>query len=252
MARRRGEGMKNVLLLKTGEAAAPIRLAAGDYDRWFLEAMASEGVRWDVRPAYLGAQLPRATEYDAVMTTGSPLSATIPSDWMRATAGYLREAAERKIPVLGVCFGHQLLGLAYGARVIANPQGREIGTVEVTLTKEGQADPLFEGVPERFNIQATHEDIVSRAPEGATVLAHNGSTALQAMAIGRYVRGVQFHPELQPGGMKAVIESRVEKLDGEAVARGTPRGERVPRLLAGVQHTPLGRRILANFVRHFT
>ncbi len=244
--------MKNILLLKAGEVAVPIRMAAGDYDRWFFEALAPSGVRWDVRQAYLGARLPPAREYDAILMTGSPLSATVLSDWMRATAEYLRDAAERKVPVLGVCFGHQLLGCAYGVAVVSNPRGREIGTVEVSLTREGKADPLFEGVPDSFLIQATHEDIVQSIPAGATVLAHNANTALQAMAIGRYVRGVQFHPELHPGGMRAVIQARAEKLEAEAVVRGVPPGERVPRLLAGIRPSPFGSRILANFVQHFT
>jgi GMP synthase (glutamine-hydrolysing) len=244
--------MKHILLLKAGEAAVPIRMAAGDYDRWFLESMANQGVSLDVRQAYLGVTLPRATEYDAVIMTGSPLTATVPTEWMRAAAGYLREAAERKVPVLGVCFGHQLLGYAYGAKVIANPQGREIGTVAIDLTEQGKGDPLFEGVAPTFFIQATHEDVVERAPSGATVLARNANTSVQAMAFGRHVRGVQFHPELQPGGMKALIESRAEKLDAEAAARGAPRGERVPRLLAGIRPSPSGPRILANFVRYFT
>jgi GMP synthase (glutamine-hydrolysing) len=52
--------------------------------------------------------------------------------------------------------------------------------------------------------------------------------------------------------MRALIEARAERLDTEATGRGTPAGERVPRLLAGLAPTPAGRRILVNFLERFS
>lgn len=246
--------MKNVLLLKAGETAASVRLAVGDYDRWFLETIGLDGYRFDIVPLYQGARLPSdARAYDAVMMTGSPLSVTQLQPWMRQAGEWMADAAERRVPVLGVCFGHQLLAHTFGGRVSRSPHGREIGTVEVTLTEAGRTDPLFEGLPERFTVQATHEDFVEPTlPSGARVLAGNAHTAVQAVAYRGNVRGVQFHPEAQPEAMRALIECRAEGLEAEAVARGLPRGERVTRLLAGLAPSPAGRRILMNFLERFT
>jgi GMP synthase (glutamine-hydrolysing) len=171
---------------------------------------------------------------------------------MLATVEWLRSAAARNVPILGVCFGHQLLGVAFGARIVQNPNGRETGSVEVRLTPEGGRDPLFRGLPNTFTVQATHEDVVDRLPAGATLLAGNANTALQAFGVGANVRAVQFHPELTPDGMRAVIESRVERLEREAVARGGVPGERVRNLLAGLRPSPAGATILSNFLEAFT
>jgi GMP synthase (glutamine-hydrolysing) len=245
--------MKNVLLLKAGEAAASVRLSVGDYDRWFLQTLGLSGYRFDIVPAHQGVKLPEhVSSYDAVMMTGSPASVTRLEPWMERSAALMVDAAERGIPVLGVCFGHQLLAHAYGGRVVRNPLGREIGTVEVELTELGQADPLFRGLPRRVAVQATHEDLVPEPPEGTVVLAGNANTAIQALAFRPCSRGVQFHPEVQPDAMRALIQARAERLEEDAVARGQPPGERVPRLLAGIAPTPHGRQILVNFLEHFT
>jgi GMP synthase (glutamine-hydrolysing) len=155
---------------------------------------------------------------------------------MRRAAAWLRDAGERGTPVLGVCFGHQLLAYAYGARVEKNPRGREIGTVDVAVTRE---DPLFDGLPPTLTVQTTHEDIVPEAPREATVLAGNDFCAVQAFAVGKNIRAVQFHPEIQPGTMAAMIRARADKLKDPE------------RLLAGVRPTPHGQRILRNFLSRF-
>lgn len=246
--------MKNVLLLKAGETALHVRQRVGDYDTWFARATAPLRSRYRLHRvnAYLGEKLPDARGFDAVWMTGSPLSVILFQPWMQRAADYLREAGEQGVPVLGVCFGHQLLGHAWGSKVVTNPRGREVGTIEVRLTPEGTKDPLFEGIFPTFNAQSTHEDIVAQAPEGTTVLASNANTAIQALAYAKNVRGVQFHPELEPDGMKAVIEARYPQLDREAVERGMAAGQGPARAFASVAPTPSGQRILANFLRHFT
>jgi GMP synthase (glutamine-hydrolysing) len=241
---------RNVLMIKPGEAAESIRLEVGDYDRWFQGALPEEPVQFDVVRPYLGEALPAdVRRYDAVIVTGSPLTATQPTEWMKETAGYMVDAAEKRVPVLGVCFGHQLLGMMMGVPVVKSPAGREIGTVEIELTNDGWRDPLFEGLPARFPTQTTHEDEVPRLPPGARLLAGNGASAVQAMALGKYLRGVQFHPELSSEGVKSVIRSREAIIDKEGEVQGEVRRSR--RLLEGVRPTPYGKQILQNFLTRF-
>lgn len=241
--------MKRVLLLKSGEANPQVRATHGDYDRWFLQTAARPGVSFEVRRLSQGEPLPDSPlDYDAIWMTGSPLSVTQPEPWMLAAAEFLRMAGRREVPVLGVCFGHQLLSLAHGGAVRKNPNGREIGTIHLQLTEAGAADFLFRGVPLQFSAQATHEDEVPSLPEGATLLATNAFCGIQAMAIGPRIRGVQFHPEFSTSVMKAVISARAEKLEAEGRAQGLAQGERVSSLLQGVGPTPFGPRILHNFL----
>jgi GMP synthase (glutamine-hydrolysing) len=129
-----------------------------------------------------------------------------------------------------------------------NPRGREIGTVPCALTAAGRDDPLFDGVPPEFDVQATHEDEVQRLPTGADLLATNAWSRVQAFRIGRAVRAVQFHPEMDGATTAAVAASRADGVAAEATARGEDGGARVRAMLAGIRGTPWGARILRNFV----
>jgi GMP synthase (glutamine-hydrolysing) len=230
--------MKRVLLLKAGQTSAPMRLAFGDYDRWFEEALFTAGAscQLTIVPVWLGQTPPPADDFDAVVMSGSPLSVTAPEPWMWRSADYMLNAAHRGAGVLGVCFGHQLLAKALGAQVRKCPRGREIGTVNVSLSTAGQADGLFRGLSPSFAIQATHEDEVAQCPAGATVLAHNGHSAIQALAVGTHLRTVQFHPELSTAGMKATLRVRAPA-DAESPLRVRP--------------SPAGPTILSNFLAEF-
>lgn len=243
--------MKKVLLLKAGEAANPVRLSVGDYERWFQLALYADA-KLEVLRVSQGANPPRSLDgYDALIMTGSPLSVVSPTDWMIRSAELLKKAGDRGLPVLGVCFGHQLLGFGYGSKVILNPEGREIGSIQVELTPEGRVDPLFADLPPVFWIQTTHEDIVSSLPDGARHLARNPQTPIQSFGIGNNVRGVQFHPEMEPEMISALVRSRAQILEREGLRRGRARGEWLRELLFGIRPTRAGRRILLNFLRNF-
>jgi GMP synthase (glutamine-hydrolysing) len=239
-----------ILLLKCGAAATEVRRAHGDYDRWFLRALAPTGARMRAIEAHAGAPLPaRAGGADAILVTGSPRSVTERAPWMVAAARWLREQAERGTPVLGVCFGHQLLAEAYGGAVARSPRGRELGTVRCTLTAAGREDPLFAGLPPSFDAQATHEDEVARLPPGAELLATNGWSRVQAFRIGRDVRAVQFHPEMDAAATSATVAARAAGLAEEARRRGEDGEAALRALRAGIRPTPLAAGLLPAFVR---
>jgi GMP synthase (glutamine-hydrolysing) len=242
--------MKNVLVLKAGEANPQVRVRLGDYERWFADALLEAGARPKVVQVHLGERPPgMLAGVDQVMMTGSPRSVTEHQPWMRRAGELMLEAAAAKIPVLGVCFGHQLLGELLGVQVRKSPLGREIGTVEVALTPHGERDPLFAGLPRRLWVQTTHEDELPQPPVGAALLATNAHSKVQAFAVGEYLRAVQFHPEVTPEAMRALIAARAQGLEGSW--RGAPPGERVRTLLCGIRSSPLSRRVLLNFVRAF-
>ena len=207
---------KRVLLLKPGVTSS--RATLGDYEQWFARAAAAE-----MHPVELhaGERPPPAAGFDAVIMTGSPLSVTEPTDWMARAADFLLEAAEQR-PVLGVCFGHQLLAWRLGAQVVKNPLGRELGTVWIEQTRAGRGSQLFAGMPERFDAQATHEDVVLRGSAPLEVLASNPLCEVQAFAAGPRCFGVQFHPEMDAASIGFCIEAeRAPEVKAAAVARET-------------------------------
>jgi GMP synthase (glutamine-hydrolysing) len=238
----------SILLVKAGDTAKEVIASVGDYDAWFRSAIGPDAAELAVVRPYLGELLPSPQRYQAVIMTGSPWSVIAHDPWMEAAAAFLRTAVESKVPVLGVCFGHQLLGYAFGSKVIRSPKGREMGTVHVRLTPDGERDPLFQGVSRDFAVQATHEDVIEALPPGAIPLASNDNTALQAFRIGETGRGVQFHPELSHEGLRRLAETRRSILDKEGVARGLPEGEGSRQVLASIRPTSDGVAILGNFV----
>lgn len=187
--------MPRVLLIHAGPALPALASRFGDFDRWFERALEGAGVDWTVVRPFRGEALPAPEGFAATIVTGSHASVREGAPWMAAAARWIRDAVERDHAVLGVCFGHQLLCHAFGARVIRNPNGFECGTPEIALTEAGAADPLFAGMEPRVRFHQTHEDVATDLPPALRLLAGNPWTPVQAVAV-RNARGVQFHPEM--------------------------------------------------------
>jgi GMP synthase (glutamine-hydrolysing) len=230
-----------ILFLKCGAANPEMAARCGDYEDWFRGAM--DGVEWDLVETYKGPWRADVRDYAGVLVSGSPRSVTAPEAWMDEVAALVRDADQRGRPVLGVCFGHQLIGWAYGGRVVKNPRGWELGTHEVHLTDAGKQDPLFRGLSHGLHVNETHEDAVDETalPEAVTVLAHNAQTPVQAIAAGDHVRGVQFHPEIA-GPVSREYCLRRAPLIGEA---------RAHELARRATDTPDAVKVLHNFITLF-
>jgi GMP synthase (glutamine-hydrolysing) len=209
--------ISRLVIVQTGTAAKDIVRAHGDYPDWFNRAL---GAELPVVRAHLGEPLELPAGTRGVLVSGSPLSLTAPEPWMDDVAEELMRIGERGTPVLGICFGHQMLGRAAGSNVVRNPKGREIGTVRVQLTPSGRKDPLFRGwAPEdgAIEVQATHVDSVDPVPRGAELLASNEKCATQALRFSEAVASVQFHPELDSDTLRAIIDSRAGVLRAEGL-----------------------------------
>ena len=132
---------------------------------------------------------PDGFEFDAVVVTGSRASVYWDEGWIDPLTDYVAAAHDRGLPILGVCYGHQVIAEALGGRVEAMGE-YEIGYREITRTAE---DELLAGLPETFTAFTTHSDAVAELPPGAALLAEN-DYGIHAFRVGR-AWGVQFHPE---------------------------------------------------------
>jgi GMP synthase (glutamine-hydrolysing) len=171
---------------------------------------------------------------------------------MEATVQLVRACFETGTPLLGVCFGHQIIGAAAGASVVPNPRGWEVATRSIELTDDGRADPLFAGIPECFTANESHRDEVDATtlPPAVRVLARNAKSAVQALALGDGVRGVQFHPEIDGAIAREFVEVRRDELRADAAARGAPE-EDPDWLQASARDCPSAVAVLDNWVRQF-
>jgi GMP synthase (glutamine-hydrolysing) len=246
---------REILLYVVGApSSSAVRERFGTFSDWFQACLAKHE-QLDVRvfDARTG-QMPSLAGVHGVVVTGSPSSLTTPEPWMETALALVRLAHAEQTPFLGVCFGHQLIAEALGGRVTRNPRGWQLGSYEIGLTDVGRDDPLFAGLPARFPVNLSHQDIVAEESlaevPGARVLAGNAKALIQALAVGPYMRGVQFHPEFSGPVTAAYIDARREVLAEDARQRRAP--EDLPeRLLAQVQDCPAGEAVLHNFVTQF-
>ncbi|ODS63590.1 MAG: GMP synthase [Arenimonas sp. SCN 70-307] len=231
--------MKPFLLIETGDPLPSLRRHGG-FGHWIRVAAGLHGR--EVRHARVldGEPLPSAGGLAGVLVSGSGAMVTERLDWSERTAAWLREAADAGLPLLGICYGHQLLADALGGQVDYNPRGREMGTVELELADAAATDPLFTGLPSTLPAHATHLQTVLAPPPGATVLARSSLDDCQAFRWGEATWGVQFHPEFSTGMMRGYIHGRADALDREGLCHRS--------LLKAVRPAPLARRVLRRFV----
>lgn len=137
--------------------------------------------------------------YDGVVIGGSGLHAYHTDLEVTRQIDLVREVFASGTPMLGSCWGMQIAVMAAGGIVARSPNERELGIArKITLTPEGMGHPLFEGKTSVFDSPCIHLDEVTHVPQGATVLASNVHSRVQAISFksqGTDFWGVQYHPE---------------------------------------------------------
>lgn len=231
--------MVRVLLLQVGHTFEEVARVRGDYDVWFREALGLGLDELEVLRVFDGAPLPTHFEYDGVVVTGSWSMVTDREPWSEASAAYLRELVERKLPLLGVCYGHQLLAHALGGLVGYNPAGRHAGTAEIELTSEARSDALFRGFEDPLVVHVSHSQRVLDPPAEAVLLARCERDPFHAFRVGECAWGVQFHPEFSAETARDYIRIRAATIQAE--------GLDPEQLLANVRETAHGEQLLRRF-----
>jgi GMP synthase (glutamine-hydrolysing) len=228
-----------ILILVAGQTISAIAERRGDYPRWIRETTGDAwGGRWAEHDLRTPAPLPGPRAADAFVITGSSSSVTERAPWMLRAEELVRAIAAARVPLLGLCFGHQMIAQALGGEVARNPRGREIGTVRVDRVAD---DPLFAGLPRRFDVNCTHVDVVAKLPPRAEVLATTAHDDASAFRVGSRVRGVQFHPEFDDHVIRDYLHARAPVVRAEGGDPGA--------LLGRVHGVSRGRAILRNFAR---
>lgn len=231
--------MRPLLIAKTGQTLEDCARRCGDFEHWFVRGLALTPAAVQVVDLPRGEPLPPHRAVSGIVITGSHAMVTDRAPWSEALADWLAEAVPMGMPVLGVCYGHQLLAHALGGEVDYHPAGPEVGTVSVRLTPAARCDPLLARLPEAFHAHATHAQSVVRLPAGAVHLAGNDYEPHHAFRVGERAWGVQFHPEFDTDIMLTYVQVRAARCE---------RPERDwAAIRAGVRDTPEAARVLRQF-----
>ncbi|NLE88359.1 MAG: glutamine amidotransferase [Myxococcales bacterium] len=234
------ETTRPLAIWTTGEPVTEARRRRGSFAQMIQEVV---GDAWrgpwlelDVRDPETLVEAPASA---GVILTGSAARIADQSPWMVRVQEQLRALVEERVPIFGICFGHQLLGMALGGRSGPNPLGREIGTATFSLTVD---DPLFGEAPRSYPVSTTHLDSVLELPPGAVALGSTPGERLAAIRFGERAWGVQFHPEFDAEVVGDYVRSRLETLRREGF---DPEG-----LLAARRETPESADLLRRFAWH--
>ena len=192
----------------------------------------AENVKW---VAHSGAP-PPSDPVDAIVLYGAATDVVdaLRLEWLQAEQAWLRKRLDAGTPVLGVCFGAQLVAHALGAEVTPS-EPPEIGFQPVTLTAAGRADPVLGALPERFLACQWHSWQFALPPAAAALA--DSDVCLQAFRAGN-VWGVQFHPEVDAETLEGWIAGEPSEPPGFA-----------DRLAHLPRWNELGRRLFSGFLR---
>jgi GMP synthase-like glutamine amidotransferase len=210
-------------------AAVPVRLL-------FVQNCPTEGIGifenrlqelaapWVSVHPYAGEALPPLDGCDAIIVGGTPVSANEIDghDFLRAEARWLKEALDLGKPILGICFGAQLLARLLGAGVKKNPV-MEIGAYAVRLTAAGRSDPLFQGFPKAFPVFHWHADTFDIPPWGLQ-LATGRECPNQGFRMGSAL-GLQFHLEVSAEEAGRWAGAYADELRAAGKSKGRVTGE---------------------------
>ncbi|MGZ9810624.1 type 1 glutamine amidotransferase [Pseudoroseicyclus sp. H15] len=183
-------------ILQTGHAPDALRPALGDYSDLFERLLGGQGFEFAVFSVVDGEFPPGPEAADGWLITGSKHGAYEDHAWIPPLEELIRAIRDSGRPLVGICFGHQIIAQALGGKVEKFPGGWAVGRT------------LYDLGGETLALNAWHQDQVTVAPEGAEVVATNAFCANAALAYGDQIFTVQAHPEFNSSFIEGLIDKR--------------------------------------------
>ncbi|MCW3050807.1 MAG: guaA [Solirubrobacterales bacterium] len=160
----------------------------GQYSQLIARRVRECGVFSELLPHHVGAEEVRRRKPKGLILSGGPASV-----YADGAPRLDKELLELGIPVLGICYGMQLVARSLGGRVEAAEVG-EFGRSQLTVREHGR---LLNGLPAEQTCWMSHRDTVFEAPPGFTALASSTASPVAALeSVERGIYGIQFHPEV--------------------------------------------------------
>jgi GMP synthase (glutamine-hydrolysing) len=187
-------------ILQTGLAPVELAQKSGEYPDMFAKFLSGRGFDFQAYNV-LNHQFPTShADADGWLITGSKYGVYEDHDWIAPLEELVRAIYAAHIPLVGVCFGHQIIAQALGGKVEKFKDGWSIG----------QAEYRMEGVIEPIQLNAWHQDQVVELPKGARVIGSSDFCENAMLAYGDNVITVQPHPEFGDEFIDGLLEYRAK------------------------------------------
>jgi GMP synthase (glutamine-hydrolysing) len=183
-------------ILQTGHAPDGLLERTGDYDALFRKMLSGRGFVFDVYNVVDGEFPGGAGSAEGWLITGSKHGAYEDHPWIPPLEDLIRDIHAAGLPLIGICFGHQIIAQALGGKVEKFKGGWSVGRTEYRV-----GDDIL-------NLNAWHQDQVVDLPPGATVLGESSVCKNAVLAYGDHVWTIQPHPEFGADFIEGLIEGR--------------------------------------------
>ncbi|MGY3447540.1 type 1 glutamine amidotransferase [Bradyrhizobium sp. USDA 4473] len=198
--------MSRITIIETGLVSPQFRERHGSYPQMFqrMVASADPSVTCDVVSLATGEALPDPSNLDAILITGSAAGVYDAVAWIAPLEAFVRAAHDKRIPMVGVCFGHQLIAQALGGTVRKSEKGWGIGRHIYRIAPD---NGLLDG--EMLAVAASHQDQVITPPASArTIMASDFTPHAGLLYANATTLSVQPHPEFTADYAGALCELR--------------------------------------------
>ena len=201
--------MNKIIILSAGPGLPEVVTKYGHSSEWIPDILSNHQVEFEVKKVYEN-DFDSITDVDGWIITGSKYSVYDNIDWIKNLQKHIEKIISKNKPILGICFGHQLLAKTLGGVVEKNSLGWELGSYRINLTDSGKESMIFSGINDKDLFYESHQDVVTKLPANSISLAYNNK-GNQSFKYGNSVYGVQFHPEFSYDIIKELMRIRINK-----------------------------------------
>lgn len=198
-------------ILETGDVAEPLRTRYGDYPAMFTRLLApvDPGLAFSTVHVTAGEMPGDPRDADAWLVTGSRHGVYDGLPWIAPLEDFLRACLKARVPVVGICFGHQILAQAMGGRAEKSDSGWQLGVKDYTILSK---PAWMADAPDAVPVGTLHQDQVTVAPPGTMLLARGPDCPIAALAYGDPEApdaiSLQPHPEFDAPFLDALLALR--------------------------------------------
>ena len=206
-------------ILKCDSTNDHFRKEHGDYPDMFISLFQSveTDLEFETYDVILSEYPNKLEDNDAYLISGSRYGVNDGDKWIDDLEKFILELQQRKHPLIGICFGHQMIAKALGGKTELASQGWGAGVQNYhKILTEPWMDPDID----QFSILSFHKDQVTKLPDAAVLIAENDFCPYSAYYIGEWLISFQGHPELTKDYVRALLYHRENILGREVLKNG--------------------------------
>ena len=203
--------MFNLCILQAGSINKNLVLDYPSYDKMFSSLLRNKKKYWNTKVYNVYEDLfpENLNDYNAFIITGSAYGVYENHTWIHKLFQVIKQIVGLKIPLLGVCFGHQAIAQALGGQVTKSSKGWGIGIKEISTLKH--YSPL--GAIQKLDLIFFHQDQVIRLPKKAQLIAQNSFCEIASFSLGKHVFTLQAHPEFNKDFSLQLLNTRKNDIE---------------------------------------